>query len=249
MRAQDLNLAALDIRRAGELLLHPCGCTAGTHRWRINPCPARACTNGHITVDGRVEPCLHCWSTCTNGHVIDEGGERWRPCPLCKPHTLGEHLLRAKRDQRPGVRATNTDPRGPGGPTNTDDDQTPTFDATLLGDQRFADAIHAAWSACQTVADLIQRDRPDRTPKHQPSTAGDDQWCRTHLALGICEPRFRGDECRWCYRFRQANGVAPPEPLLRARHDGQRITQPMVAAALRAAKAKASKGKKRKKAS
>lgn len=251
MRANDLNLAALDIRRAGELLLHPCNCSIDTHRWRISPCPARACTDGRVTIDGATEPCLHCWSTCTNGHVLEEGGEHWRPCPLCRPHTLVEHSLRARRDQRPGVRATNTDPRAPGGPSDTNDDRddAPADDPTANGDQILLAAIRDCQRSAQRLTDLVQLGRPDRrVDAKDPAT--DDEFCAHHLAtIGSCEPRWRGDQCRWCYRFQQVYSVAPPETLLRARHDGQRITQPMIAAALRTAAKAKGKGRKRRKAS
>lgn len=243
-RATDLHLAALQGRHAGELLLMPCNCTADTHRWRIRPCPH--CTDGYTT-DGVLERCPHCWSACINQRIVAENGEEFRACPLCKPHSLGEHIMRSKRDQRPGPRAANTDPRVAGASTDAGEDnrkdREPPPDRTVNGDDEYAAAVDAFHDAARTLIDLTQTARPDRAPEHP--TTSRDEWCRVHLkAIGACEPRARGDLCRWCNDFTIAYRVDPPEVILRARHEGQRVTQPMIVAALKATKTKSRKRKK-----
>lgn len=256
-RLVDINLAALEGRRPGELLLHPCGCSTGTHRWRVSPC--LHCRDGYVTVDGSTTECLWCWLTCLHGHVIDGDGEAFRPCPLCRPHSLGEHLQRSTRDQTPGPRAANTDPRVNGTATDPDldehdDRKRQPFDATLHAADHFTALVVAWWTAARDLTDAIQTSRPDRAPDN-PTNTTDSQWCAIHLRLGICEPfhrrkRIDGKDieyCRWCYDFVNACNTDPPEVILRAKHEGRRITQPMITAALRAA-AKP-KGKKRRRAS
>lgn len=249
MRRTDIPLAALEGRRAGELLLMPCRCSADTHRWRLTPCPH--CTDGYINVDGTQQHCTHCWSACVNSWIVADTGEEFRPCPLCKPHTQGEHIMRAKQDQRPGPKAANTDPRVAGastdtGPDNSNDDRDPPPDRTVDGPDEYAAAVAAYQQAARRVIDLTEAARPDRAPQHPIKTTA-DEWCRVHLkAIRVCEPRHRGDLCRWCNDFRIAYRIDPPETILRARHEGQRITQPMVTAALKAAKPR---GRKRRKAS
>lgn len=58
--------------------------------------------------------------------------------------------------------------------------------------------------------------------------------CVVHLRHGFgFEPVYRCRSCRWCYQFSLAEGVDPPYALLDARSRGQRITERMVADALR----------------
>lgn len=69
-----------------------------------------------------------------------------------------------------------------------------------------------------------------------PSTmnAKDDLWCGHHLKIGLAEVRHRNDLCRYCSDFMALWNVRPPVSILRDRHLGKRITEPMVKAALEA---------------
>lgn len=62
-------------------------------------------------------------------------------------------------------------------------------------------------------------------------------WCRScHRDHGYCEPvatrrdgsRRYSDYCNWCGEWVAANQKEPPLELLRAKHEGRRITQSMV---------------------
>jgi hypothetical protein len=57
------------------------------------------------------------------------------------------------------------------------------------------------------------------------TTASDDQWCANHLAHGMCEPRYRGDLCEWCYKFQLAERALPVRMLVVIKHEKGRITQ------------------------
>lgn len=66
-----------------------------------------------------------------------------------------------------------------------------------------------------------------------PDTAVDPvRWCNHHLQIGLCEPRHRGDECRFCYDFRLLWGKLPPLSILGIRHRYGRVTKDQVEAAL-----------------
>lgn len=69
-----------------------------------------------------------------------------------------------------------------------------------------------------------------------PSTMNDknDLWCDNCLRVGLANPRHRGNECRDCYEFRLMWQVPRPVSIIRDRHHGKRITEPMVKAALEA---------------
>jgi hypothetical protein len=61
-----------------------------------------------------------------------------------------------------------------------------------------------------------------------------DLWCTHHLRIGLCEPRWRGTDCRYCYDFMALWKMRPPVSILRDRHHGKRITERSVKAALEA---------------
>lgn len=67
-----------------------------------------------------------------------------------------------------------------------------------------------------------------------------DGWCVScHTDNRFCEPitedrgvRVYENLCRWCGTFRRTEGVLPPLELLRARHEGRKVTTLMVRRAL-----------------
>jgi hypothetical protein len=188
-RASDLTLAALDIRRAGELLLHPCGC---------------------------------------NG----------------RDHSLGEHLWRSTADMEPGIRASNTDPRvvssGQSDPSDSDTDPTVSLRRSL---QRI---VQVGVDAAEVITDFVTQHRPDRTTT-EPAKTTDDDWCRCHLAAGLCEPRFRNHTvCRWCYEFDLAYRMDPPTGLLLLRHQSPKLKDSDVTEAVRAERLRLKGERKRK---
>lgn len=78
------------------------------------------------------------------------------------------------------------------------------------------------------VGTLAKAEPP--SPKSTPS-------CRVHAGVGIYEPAWRGDRCRWCNDFFAVEGVDPPDDLLLAKDRGERITTKMVKEALAALRA------------
>lgn len=62
----------------------------------------------------------------------------------------------------------------------------------------------------------------------------DIEWCSNHLRVQLCEPRHRGDLCRWCYDFQSLRKQPPPPSLLGLRHRYGRITEKQVGEALAA---------------
>jgi hypothetical protein len=269
VKRSDIPLLALALRRAGELLVMDCRCDIEAHRWRYDTCTYRfidtddartvfACVNGHMTRNGITLECPACWVTCTNGYYLANGGD-YRPCPLCRPHNVTEHLWRSTTDMAPGLRAANTDPGGanrwveeqgevwpvpndPSGDAAVDsiDHPDPHLHDTLLN------FLDHAWDVRQLV-DFLEQHRPDRhAPTKDP--ASDNEYCRHHLnTLGTCEPRYRGDLCRTCYDFELAHpGLHPTKRLLELKREGRRWTQQDVTDALKELKpAKGKKGRRK----
>jgi hypothetical protein len=228
-RLEDLALVAVDLRRAGELLLHPCHCSQSWHRWRTG-------------VDE--------WVECVNGQVFDPDTGNLRDCSLCKPHSLGEHIDRAAKTMQPGVRAHATDMvrTGPSHEGDTDDAGyvEPPIDLTVLAHARWRSKLALAWEACLEVIDDIQALRPDRATEHVDSTATDEDWCRSCLRIGQCQPRSRGDFCDFCYRFNLATTKLPPVWLIKVHHERGKVTGREMDQAIREVRPK--KKAKRKKA-
>jgi hypothetical protein len=148
------------------------------------------------------------------------------PCDCGRPRcNLGDHLWQSTRDMGPGPRATNTDPRSRSWPTDNDDPDPP--DATDGLHTQYTQLLAVYQNAARNLSRFVDSYRPDRwVPLPEPVT--DEDWCRNHLAAGICEPRDRGDLCRWCYDIGRAHGTAPDPILIRARHQGQRITDTLI---------------------
>lgn len=81
-------------------------------------------------------------------------------------------------------------------------------------------------------------------------TSPGEPGCRVHAKYfpkSIPAPIYRSRLCRFCYDFSLAEGADPPEAVLVARDRGQKLSQPMVAAALaEERKARRQSNKKRK---
>lgn len=153
--------------------------------------------------------------------------------------TLGEHLYRATRAAQPGPQAQDFQPSraahgGDGMATAFIDDR-----AGQAHDE-LSDAALKLWSETRTLLLLLDNWPPTR--KLTDTTASADQWCAWHLStIGTCEPRYSGDQCRWCYDFRRQHDMMPTREILEARHAGRRITATMIADVKRAQKARRQK--------
>lgn len=177
--------------------------------------------------------------------------------------TIGEHLWRSTHDMTPGPRAANTDPDSRGWRYEEDDDGTvwpvPSGDrtgeaATQADDtarlfDEYQQLLTNLREASHELGYFIDRHRPDRTGTKL-EVVSDSDWCRVCLhTIGKCSPRYRSDLCRDCYEFDRTYHFDRPAELVRAKHEGQRITQQMVDAAVRAERLrKQQQGRKRRKA-
>lgn len=147
--------------------------------------------------------------------------------------------------QRRRVTGLPTSTRREGGPSTVLDDENvpmpPLADpvgetvASALSDVGAAD-VHAATmlrelrtgvSCLRASLGALAKATPsrDEEPKGDPG-------CKVHATYGVWEPVYRSERCRWDYEFWLSNGVDVPEPIMRARLDGRRITMAMVARAL-----------------
>jgi hypothetical protein len=146
------------------------------------------------------------------------------PC-ACGKHrcTLGEHIWDSTRNMTPGPRAQSFEPATANGNGHTTDSDPPP-DRTTHIDREYQNAIWTYWQAARDLRRLIDTHRPDRfIPLPDPAT--DDQWCRHHLeTIGECEPRYRGDECRFCYDWRLQFGATPDAQLMQARRYTRIVT-------------------------
>lgn len=65
-----------------------------------------------------------------------------------------------------------------------------------------------------------------------PAGVPDVEWCSNHLRVQLCEPRHRGDLCRWCYDFQAVRRQLPPPSLLGLRHRYGRVNEKQIEEAL-----------------
>lgn len=164
----------------------------------------------------------------------------------------GVTMLNLADDWQAGARAANLDPSsrqnrwsncGPGDtegcgdcPHATPND--PTGEAAIAAKrdefaaelQHRAQRMHADALWLRDAAHLM-------APVVPPSSMNDpasDLWCAHHLRVGICEIRHRNDLCRFCDDFLKLWKARPPMSVIRDRHDGKRITEKLVKAALEA---------------
>lgn len=156
----------------------------------------------------------------------------------------GELMLTLTADWSSGAKAANLDPDTRGHRWETDDDgqvwavpSDPTGEAAIA--QARADMAPELRKRLARMTDDAQwvRDLAHvLAPIVPPSSMNDrdERWCDHHLRVGLCEPRHRGDCCRFCYDFRLTWNVLPPVSLVRDRHNGKRITEGAVRAALQA---------------
>lgn len=162
----------------------------------------------------------------------------------------GTAIIQRTHTWEPGPRAANLDPDTRGLRYEQDADGTvwpvpsdSTGEAAVAPPDAAAH-LHAEYlallkTAGDACARLLEFNRI-AIPTRPPSTGEPDAWCRNHLAIGVCEPRHRGDLCRWCDDFRREHAnQLPPASLLGARHRGQRITERMVKLAMRDMRKKA----------
>ncbi len=144
-------------------------------------------------------------------------------CPnnLCR--TMAEHMHRLTSEGRRGIPAAGLEPSRSSAIASIG---LPTHDPADAAHSDYLTAVAALKAAGDRLATAIDSWRPDRL---KADTADPDIWCRHHLdTIASCEPRYRGDQCRFCYDFLAVNKVPPSAEILAARHRGERITATMV---------------------
>jgi hypothetical protein len=146
-----------------------------------------------------------------------------QPCECGRPQcTIGAHIWRATYDMRPGPKAQNLDSRVRGQGTDTNEADPEPDPALHL---EYLRLVMSYWRDARALADFIGRLRPDRVLRNPPVLSTVQDWCENHLAtIGVCEPRYRGDLCEWCYRVQLAHGALPDQQFLRERRDRGRVT-------------------------
>lgn len=155
----------------------------------------------------------------------------------------GELMLTLTADWAAGAKAANLDPDSGGNRWETDSNgdvwavpSDPTGEAVLHARADLAGNLRTRLERIHADALWIRDTAHVLAPIVPPSTMNDpsDLWCNHHLRVGLCEPRWRNDLCRWCSDFMALWKVRPPVSLLRDRHHGKRITEATVKAALEA---------------
>lgn len=162
----------------------------------------------------------------------------------------GASLWDMTRAWLPGAKAANLDPDSGGWRYEQDVDGTVwPVPSDSTGEAAVAPPDAAAHLHAEQ-RDIVQRMTRDAARYMElcrmalraapPSVDDPTAWCANHLRIGVCEPRHRGDLCRWCDDFRREHrNQLPPASLLGARHRGLRITERMVEAAMRETRRKA----------
>jgi len=148
------------------------------------------------------------------------------PCHCGRTNcNLALHLWYATNDMTPGIRAIAYEPRTIT-PTGPPTDHEPRPDPTITAHLDYIRDIQTAARAARTLLARIESHRPDRWIPPIDTTTSDAEWCTNHLAhFGTCEPRARGDLCRWCDDILRQHGFTPDRVLMRARHNSSRITE------------------------
>lgn len=119
-------------------------------------------------------------------------------------------------------------------------------------------AIRDAAKALEDAHRIVARYTPTQ-PRRTKADPAPDDWCtscfrnaghHTPITLRKSGEPYYADLCKWCGEWRTAHGTLPPVAILRARHEGRKITTRLVAqhtpAATTNRAAKKGKGKKRK---
>lgn len=153
--------------------------------------------------------------------------------------------MRNLDDALPGFpsRASGAAPSAGPGPLRREDDGSDRDEAQLLPVERMATTIDPARQALRRIDHLLEGLRPQITElyslvqqwsfdAHQSELDLSEvhEWCTSCLRLQRCEPRHRGELCRWCGDFLASEGRRPSVTLLDAHHRGVRITRQMIVA-------------------
>jgi len=165
----------------------------------------------------------------------------------------GEVAWARIRSWQTGTRSPSLDPNTRGWRHDSDGEPIPNDPTGEAGTQpddlrhvhdHYVDLL-AKYNAIGGELDRLTR---QAVPKPITTSAADsvdlaaDGWCTScHRDNNYCEPvgmnkgqKVYNDVCRWCGDFRREHKQVPPLALLRARHEGRRVTLTMVERALRA---------------
>lgn len=180
--------------------------------------------------------------------------ERGRPESKTYPKPLiaaSELLARARREARDGYPTSTMS--GPGGPATVLDDEgvpmAPLNDPVgehVVNDQGNDPVRHHALELARILRGTVNSLRVavdhlgKATPHSRPADDAAPDCCVSHQRFGMWEPVDKDGRCRWCYEWRRVHQADPPEPILRHRAEGRRITSKVIAEASRASRRRAS---------
>lgn len=148
----------------------------------------------------------------------------------------GHLALQLAAEWADGPPAANLDPDRRGNRWELDPDTgevwavpaDPTGEASLTAGQSHArQSLHAELQSLLALHEAtsvrLRNIVATLVPVKLDATENDKRWCTNHLRIGVCEPRARGDLCRWCDDKRLEWGVRPPVKLMTMRHLGKTV--------------------------
>lgn len=159
----------------------------------------------------------------------------------------GPLTLKLALDWKRGLRSPNLDPDSGGWRYETivnaeGKDEVVPIPSDATGEAAIAfDELDGLYDELQTLLRRVEADAArlrNIIAAAVPPTAGLSvvdpvDWCSNHLRVEMCEPRHRGDLCRWCYDFKAVHGKMPPMALLGLRHRYGRVSEEQVKDSLR----------------
>lgn len=129
-----------------------------------------------------------------------------------------------------GAGTANLDPDAHGNRWELDDDGNvwaipadPTGEASLRARSALRSEIDGLLRLQEATAVRLRNIVMTLVPVKLDAGENDPRWCTNHLRIGVCEPRARGDLCRWCDDKRLEWGVRPPVRLMTMRHLGKTV--------------------------
>lgn len=151
--------------------------------------------------------------------------------------TAAVQMLKQYRRGYPTGSDGHTDPEA-GACTRTEALALAGPDAVDRDERDLLHALERGLRELRVAYNITARYQQASIPRHagRITVAVDEGWCASCVRDGgHLEPVWLGRYarfCRWCGEFHAAEGIEPPLPLLKARHQGRRITTAMVVAEL-----------------
>lgn len=229
-------------RRHCEPATAPASLQIGSRKVSDTRLPSNDDLNRKFTELRQILHDLECGFRVTSHSTSGGSGTRSAPPMIDLLRTLGAARTDGYRTStRPmaGTPSTVYDEEGHAMPPRSD----PTGE-TAISESRVTDPMRvqldSAWRGVTgALGDLrMSRNAIIRASEGVEEDAG-EPGCECHAEIGVFMEVHVGTRCRWCWNFWRVEGTNPPPDLLRMKDRGVRITQRMVAEALRPRKVKA----------